>query len=165
MVRPGSAAARISPNTWRRRYSGAASLFPDDPQRLFAQFIEAWVDRGIQLQIFPLVAFDVWNDLPASERDYFRQTRERRLGTTLEAARDRSVTNLPRIREALEPLRVILRSRKFLGGGRPSYADYLVFGALKWQRIAVDLPLIEKDDPVEGWYGEIDSLACLPKVR
>jgi glutathione S-transferase len=145
-----------------QRYFDTAALFPDDPQRLFARFVEVWVDRGLQLQIFPLVAFAIWTDLPASEREYFRRTREYRLGTTLESARDQSVNNLPQIRQTLEPLRVILRSRKFLGGERPAYVDYLVFGALKWQRIVIDLPLIESNDAIDEWYERIDQLVCSP---
>ena len=138
---------------------GGPSLFPDDPQHLFAGFIEAWVDTDLQARIFPLVAIRAYEHFPPSQRDYYRTTRERRLGTTLEAARDRSLPTIPAIRASFEPMRQILKARPFLSGPTPAYADYLLYGALKWQRLLSDDQILGNDDPVESWYRRIDALA------
>ncbi len=40
----------------------------------------------------------------------------------------------------LEPLRHMLKFQPFLGGDGPLFADYIVFGALQWARIASPRP-------------------------
>jgi glutathione S-transferase len=135
-------------------------LFPEDPKRLFATFVEAWVDNVVQAKIFPLVALRAYEAFPQSQRDYFRSTRERRLGMSLERARARSLETLPSIGESLAPARQILKQREFLAGYGPGYADYLLYGALKWQRLLSDDRLLGQDDPLESWYQGIDSLRC-----
>ncbi|TIQ58212.1 MAG: glutathione S-transferase family protein, partial [Mesorhizobium sp.] len=67
---------------------------------------------------------------------YFRQNREQRFGKRLEeveAARD---AGLGAFRASLEPLRSMLAYQPFIGGQSPLFADYIVFGALQWARIA-----------------------------
>jgi glutathione S-transferase len=137
----------------------AASLFPNDPQRLFSQFVEEWVETTLQAQIFPLVALRAYECFSPTEREYYRSTRERRLGTTLERARDLSVPNIATITNSFEPLRRILKTRPFLAGANPAYVDYLVFGALKWPRVISEDPLLKEDDVVADWYERIDVVA------
>jgi glutathione S-transferase len=139
------------------RYPDRPTLFPNDPRRSFAEFVESWVDLTLHPQIFPLVALKIWEQLPSSEQDYFRRTRERRLTTTLEAAHERSISNLPAIRASLDPMRRILERRAFLAGESPAYADYIVFGALKWYRLSLGSPLIDAGDPIAPWCDRIES--------
>lgn len=137
------------------------TLFPDDPHRLFVRFIEAWVDTTLQAQIFPLIALRAWQCFPASQQEYFRKTRERRLGMTLEAARDLSLPKIPAIRASFEPARRILETRQFLAGLKPGYADYILFGALKWQRLVSEDRLLDDNDVIEDWYKRIDAIAAM----
>lgn len=139
------------------RYRNCPPLFPNDPQRLFAQFVETWVDTELQPQIFPLAAYGIWEQLPGAEQDYFRSTRECRLGTTLEAARDQAITQISQIRGRLNSVRRILKGRRFLAGDEPAYVDYIVFGALKWHALSSTVPLYEMSDPVAAWYLQVDE--------
>ena len=141
------------------RYPDRPALFPDDPQRRLAEFAESWVDTTLHSQIFPMVAFKIWKQLPRPERDYFRSTRERRLGMTLEEAYHHHGARLPVVRASLDPLRHVLKQRAFLAGAGPAYADYIVFGALKWYRVASGTPLIDASDPVAAWFDRIDERA------
>jgi glutathione S-transferase len=110
-----------------------------------------------------LVVLDIWKHVAPQDRDYFRKSREERLGRTLEdvvAERDKNVLAF---REALTPLRLVLRSQDFLGGTKPLYADYAVFGGFQWCRCISDFKLLEADDPVYAWRQRMlalfDSLA------
>ena len=135
------------------------TLFPHDPQRLFVKFIEAWVDTDVHAKIFPLVALAAYDAFDPSQQEYFRITREQRLGTNLEAAREHGVASLPAIRATLEPARQVLKGRAFLAGSSPGYADYLLFGALKWQRLLTGDRLLYDEDPLEHWYRQVETVA------
>jgi glutathione S-transferase len=141
------------------RYPKDPTLFPRDPHREFVGFIEAWVDSSIYAQMFPIIACDIWNRMFDSERDYFRKTREARLGMTLEAARELHQPRIPDLRRALEPLRTTLKSRNFLCGESPAYADYIVFGAMKWTRLFSEALEFDDRDPIEAWFLAINKLA------
>jgi glutathione S-transferase len=139
------------------RYPDAPTLFPNDSQRWFVEFVESWVDLTLHLQIFPVVAMKIWEQLPSSEQDYFRRTREQRLGMSLEEAHRLSVTKLPAIRASLDPMRRILARRPCLAGESPAYADYIVYGALKWYWLSMGSRLIEAGDPIAAWFDRIDG--------
>jgi glutathione S-transferase len=138
-------------------YPDRATLFPNDPRHWFAEFVESWVDLTLHPQIFPVVALKIWEQLPSSEQDYFRRTREQRLGMSLEEAHPLSVTKLPAIRASLDPMRRILAQRPFLAGEGPAYADYIVYGALKWYWLSMGSALIEAGDPIAVWFGQVDG--------
>jgi glutathione S-transferase len=139
------------------RYPDRPTLFPNDPRRSFAEFVESWVDLTLHPQIFPVVALKIWEQLPSSEQDYFRRTRERRLSMTLEEAHQLSVAKLPAIRTSLDPIRRILAQRPFLASESPAYADYIVYGALKWYQLSSGSALIDAGDPIAAWFDRIDG--------
>jgi glutathione S-transferase len=139
------------------RYPDRPTLFPNDPRRRFAEFVESWVDLTLHPRIFPVVALKIWEQLPSSEQDYFRRTRERRLSMTLEEAHQLSATKLPAIRVSLDPMRRILAQRPFLASESPAYADYIVYGALKWYWLSTGSALIDANDPIAAWFDRIDE--------
>jgi glutathione S-transferase len=95
-------------------------------------------------------------DLHAMQDDqnavYFRNSRESRFGKRLEevtAARD---AGRGAFRASLEPLRSMLAHQPFIGGPSPLFADYIVFGALQWARIASPYQLLDDGDVVAHWF-------------
>lgn len=59
--------------------------------------------------------------LTAQEKDraYFRETREKRLGATLEAVSVNRETDVLTFRKTLEPVRAVLAAQPYFGGERP----------------------------------------------
>jgi len=141
------------------RYADAPTLFPDDPQRRFVEFIEAYADRVLHPLIFPQVALNIWKQLPSSQKEYFRSTRELRLGTTLEEAHRQADSKQAATRASLDPLRGVLKRRHYLSGDSPAYADYIVFGALKWHSLASEITLVETGDSLSPWFESISRIA------
>jgi glutathione S-transferase len=81
----------------------------------------------------------------------FRKTREARFGKPLEevvAGREKSVEGF---RKTLEPMRLTLKTQAYLGGEKPNYADYIVFGAFQWARVVSPFKLLAENDPVYAW--------------
>jgi glutathione S-transferase len=126
------------------------SLFAGPVGRGLTRFYSSFAD-GLVSAIFPFVALDILHHVADKDRDYFRTSREKRVGTTLEAFTASRETKLTAFRASLGPLRLTLKSQLFLGGERPLYADYAVFGAFQWARCISPFVLLENGDPVRLW--------------
>jgi len=123
-----------------------------------ARFINSWVDSVLHPGIARLVLTDILACLGPADQAYFRESREKRFGMTLEevvADRDSRVTGF---RRDLQPLRITLRNQPWLGGEAPDYGDYIVFGAFQWARVCSPFRLLEADDPVAEWRGRMLDL-------
>jgi glutathione S-transferase len=89
------------------------------------------------------------------DQPYFRESREKRFGMSLEAVVANREATVKDFRAALGPLRFTLGKQAFLGGSAPNYADYIVFGAFMWARNVSDFPLLEQGDAVYAWRGRL----------
>ena len=135
------------------RHTNGPSLFGGAGGEAHARFIIAWADTVLVPAMFPFAASYVFTQLHPADQAYFRQSREVRLGTTLEAARDAAPGKLAGLRATLAPLRRVLAGQPFAGGEEPSYADYALFGCFQWLRCVGVPDVLEAGDPVAGWRG------------
>jgi glutathione S-transferase len=132
-------------------YPDRPSLFGGAAARAAARFINSWADTVQNGGISTFVALDIVGHLDPRDRDYFRQSRARRFGTTLEQMCANREARVGAFRGTFEPLRVTLKSQPFLGGDAPLYPDYIVFGGFQWARTISDFVLLENDDPIAAW--------------
>jgi glutathione S-transferase len=128
----------------------APSLFPRG-DRSFPRFIQHWTGTSVHIPIFKAMAFDIWEILDPEDQPYFRATREKRLGASLESTCLSWSQHVKELSAALAPLRSQLREQNFIGGEAPAYVDYIVFGALQWVRV-ISAGMLEKNDPVATWF-------------
>jgi glutathione S-transferase len=132
-------------------YPERPSLFGGEGGRALSRMMNWWGDVTVVGGMFPLIVADIPPHLKPVDADYFRKTREARFGKPLEevvAGRDKTVEGF---RKGLEPLRLTLKTQGFLGGAKPNYADYIVFGAFQWARAVSPFKLLAEDDPVYAW--------------
>ena len=99
-----------------------------------------------------IVVKDVHDLLAPADQAYFRQSREARLGRTLEQMEAAAGEELAAFATRLEPLRHMLKFQPWFGGEGPLFADYIVFGALQWARIVSPKEILKADDPVRDWF-------------
>jgi len=132
-------------------YPKLPSLFGGAAGRASARFVNGWADAVLNAALSRLLVIDILDHLDAADRAYFRESREKRFGMTLEAFAADKEKNLATLRSALEPLRAMLAAQAFIGGDSPLYSDYIVFGSLHWARSIGRTRLLETNDPVEGW--------------
>lgn len=125
-------------------------LFGGAAGRSLTRYYSSFAD-GLVAAIFPFIALDILDRIAAEDRDYFRASREKRVGITLEAFTADREAKLPAFRASLTPLRRTLAAQPFLAGDEPLYADYAVFGPFQWARCISPFELLEKEDPVRGW--------------
>lgn len=136
-------------------YPDRPSLFQGDGGRAAARFINAWADTVVNGALARLIVTDILAVLHDKDRAYFRETREKRFGASLEAVVADRDARVDAFRQRLEPLRAILAAQPYLGGEVPLYADYIVFGCFQWARCASPFQLLLNDDPVRTWCGRL----------
>lgn len=132
-------------------YPHRPSLFGGDGGRAMGRMINWWGDTVVISGMVPMIIMDIHDHLRPADQAYFRQSREARFKKTLEevaATRDRDVLTF---RKSLDPLRLTLRTQPFIGGDRPNYADYIVFGPFQWARAISKFQLLLTDDSIYAW--------------
>ncbi|MGY2994754.1 glutathione S-transferase family protein [Mesorhizobium sp. URHB0026] len=133
-------------------YPDRPSLFGGEGGKAMARFIERWSQSNIHPYVTTAALVDLHAMQDEQNGSYFRKSREQRFRKRLEdvvAARD---AGLATFRAVLEPLRSMLSYQPFIGGASPLFADYIVFGALQWARIASPYKLLEDSDVVAQWF-------------
>ena len=132
-------------------YPDRPSLFGGEGGRAMARMLNWWGDVTVIAGMFPLIVADIPGNLKPVDAAYFRKSREARFGKSLEevvAGRDEAVEGF---RRSLDPLRLTLKTQPYLGGKKPNYADYIVFGGFQWARVVSPFKLLREDDPVYAW--------------
>ena len=132
-------------------YPDRPSLFGGEGGRAMGRMLNWWGDVTVVGGMFPLIVADIPSHLKPVDAVYFRKTREARFGKPLAevvAGREKSVEGF---RKTLEPMRLTLKTQPYLGGEKPNYADYIVFGAFQWARVVSPFKLLAQNDPVYTW--------------
>lgn len=132
-------------------YPQRPGLMNGAESRALTEFVNNWAFRVLQPSLFRVVVVDVFARIHEKDKAYFRESREKRFGMTLEQFAADPKQKLADFRGALEPLRPGLVQHDFVSGNGPGYADYIVFGAFQWARCISPTRLLEPDDPMYAW--------------
>ncbi len=136
----------------------APSLFGGPGGRAHAQFVNAWADGVLLGGIARLIVRDLLDIIDPKDRAYFRSSREKRFGVTLEDVQAEREERLAAFRDLLLPLRLVLRRQPWFGGPAPSYADFILAGTFMWPRCASQFELLDPADSVAEWLGRMLDL-------
>lgn len=131
-------------------YPDRAPLFGGDAEPI-AEFVNAWADTALLPRIARIILVDIHANIAEADKSYFRQTREKRFGASLEEISSDQPALIKDLQATLAPLRGLLKSRPFLAGAEPRYADYSVLGMFIWARCIGGAELLQPDDPVHQW--------------
>lgn len=136
-------------------YPDRPSLFGTPAAIGAMHVLNAWADRTMVRGIAPLIIADIHDCLAEKDRAYFRASREKVFGARLEQVMDGREEKVAAFRKTLDPLRIALHDRPFLGGETPNYADYIPFGPLQWARCTSRFPLLAADDVLVPWFDRL----------
>jgi glutathione S-transferase len=131
-------------------YPEGPSLFGGAKARALSRLYSCVADTLVPA-IFQFIALDVYTNLHEKDLEYFRRSREERVGVTLEELAVRREARLPDFRESLNVLRMTLKSQPFFAGEEPMYADYALFGPFQWARCSSPFRLLADRDPLRPW--------------
>jgi glutathione S-transferase len=139
--------------------------YPDAPTLLGseiaigqAKFIETWANTQVMGPLFRIIIMDVFNGLDEADKGYFRETREKRFGMTLEQFEKDDDEQRTTLANALTPARMLLTTQPFLSGDTPAYADYILMGCFMLARCGSDKKILTEDDPIHGWLDRMLDL-------
>ena len=133
-------------------YPDRPSLFGGESGKAMARFIENWSQSTLHMAVTRIAILDIHDLLGPADRDYFRRSREERLGASLEDIAAAGRAEIEGFARKLQPLRNMLKVQPFIGGEGPLFPDYIVFGALQWLRTTAGTRVLEEDDPVAHWF-------------
>jgi len=133
-------------------YPDLPPLFGQDGVVAAARLIEGWSMSAIHPIVANMIIKDIHDVLDEPDQAYFRQSREARLGRSIEEAQRGVKAETDALADALFPVRRTLKHHDFLGGAKPLFTDYIVLGPLMWLlTIHGSVPFAD-DDPVSHWF-------------
>jgi len=139
-------------------YPDRPMLFSGEEARTLSYFFKFWTERNVHSAVFRVIVLDVFARLHDKDKAYFRESREKRFGMTLEQFGADATAAIASLNEALEPLRPVLSDIPFVSGRSPGFADYILFGPFQWARATSPTHLLKPGDPVHAWRERILDL-------
>lgn len=140
------------------KYPDRPSLFGGEVGRSLSRFVESWVNLTVHKALGLLIVKDVHEILGPEDQKYFRESREKRFGKSLEDVHSVRENQVGLFEEALVPLRRLLKYQDFLSGDSPLYPDYILFGSIQWGNVACTLELLKGEDPLHSWFNRCQDL-------
>jgi glutathione S-transferase len=133
-------------------YRELPPLFGHDGVVAAARLVEGWANTTIHPIISRMIIRDIHDVLDDPDQAYFRESRETRLGKSLEDAQEGVEPLAETLVKALTPVRHTLAHHDFIGGAKPLFTDYIVLGSLMWLRTIHGSVPFADDDPLGGWF-------------
>jgi glutathione S-transferase len=126
-------------------------LFGSAQARSLAYVFKVWTESTIHPPVLRAIMNDLFAALHDKDQRYFRESREKRFGKTLEELGGEPKKAIADLRGALLPVRQQLVQEPYICGKDPGFADYILFGTFQWARVVSPQRLLEPDDPVFAW--------------
>lgn len=134
------------------KYPDRPTLFGGEGGKALARFVEGFSQMVVHSAITKIAVKNIHDMLGDKDQVYFRESREKFLGTSLEDVHGARQPEIEGFAEKLKPIRHTLKFQPFIGGDSPLFADYILFGALQWMRITAGPKVFAADDPVADWF-------------
>lgn len=159
----GTVPVLVDGETWLRESWDIAvyleTTYPDQPplfdsvgDRTKARLIDLWVTQTVHPIIARAVLLDQFPFLDGRDKAYYLERTKRKFGKTLAELDNDPDGAIVELTDVLRPLQDVLKQCDFLGGERPSYGDYIVFGAFQWARVASSRRLLAEGSALAGWF-------------
>ena len=135
----------------------APKLFGSEDTKALCRFVEAWTYSALHPGIVRMVVKDIHDILDDENKEYFRSTRESAMKSTLEAMHAERDDYRVAFQKNLLALDLMLRGQPFIGGKEPNYADFIVYGSLKWPAECSDYDVLPNKQRIREWYERLDG--------
>ena len=141
-----------------RRYADRPMLMRSEAERAAARLINTWCDLTLHLTFRPLLLLDVYRNAAEKDQAYFRESREKLLGMTLEQVSQDRAGAVEAFTRTFAPFERTLKEEKYLGGAAPNYADYALFGSLQWANCISGTHFLPPDSSGAVWFERLLDL-------
>jgi glutathione S-transferase len=141
-----------------RRYPDRPMLMASEAERAAARLVNTWCDLTLHLTFRPLLLLDVYKNAAEKDQRYFRESREKLVGMTLEELSSDRANAVQALVNTFAPFERTLKDEKFLGGAAPNYADYALFGSLQWANCISGTHFLPPDFAGAAWFERLLDL-------
>lgn len=138
-------------------YPQTPELFDGRQARAMCRFVEAWTYSALHPAIVRMVSKDIHDILDEPDQAYFRRSRETALKTTLEQLHTDRDRHREHLHTGLLTLDLMLRRQPFIAGAAPNFADFIVYGSLKWPAACSDYEVLPQKPRILEWYARLDA--------
>lgn len=137
------------------QFPDTPSLFANDTAKEKAKAFNHWVSSALSKHIPGIILLDIFNILADEDKDYFRKSREERIGNTLEAFAATPEKHIQGLQDELATVREALSTQPYLGGDKPDYCDICLLATFLWIANSSDKVFLKQDDIVYAWYQRV----------
>jgi len=153
-----------------RAYPDRPALMKTEESRATARLVLGVCGSTIFPVAVRIAVYAAYQLLDEASKPYFRESREAMFGRTLEELNLEEHAAKAGLIAALAPFAEVLSACETIGGEEPGYADYVLFGLLKWMDIVSPYQPIDNDGPVGEWFARLGAMfngyaAGVPTVR
>ena len=134
-----------------------AKIFPGLGLKEACHFFNLYVDRTVHTALFPVVVTDIFECTDPVDRDYFRKSREERMGMKLETAAVKRPEFRARMRAVMGDLNLAIAGQEYFFGNL-TYADLCLFGSFKWITSVSVEPFLEATPALKDWWQRTGKL-------
>lgn len=139
--------------------------YPDKPTLMkgaegeaHAQLVSAICNNHIFATCASMAIYPVSQIIDDESAAYFIETREAKFGMKLtDINADDAEAAKAKLAKNLAVFEATLGQSEFLGGDKPTYADYMLFGVLKWVDVVAYRP-VEENSKVAEWFDCLSQL-------
>lgn len=152
------------PDSWdiacylEEKFPDKPSLFGGESGKSYANFFNSTSFYHLVIPLFQALVYDIFETLDEQDQEYFRTSREARLGKSLEETHENQDKSLATFRKQLWPYSTTLKSQDFFNGDSPAYVDYIMYGLFRWAKGVSSLEILATDDPHRAWCSRMDDL-------
>ena len=136
------------------KYPTEHQLIPQGSAEL-TQFFINWSQTQLHSEVVKICLLDIYETLAPEDQAFFRSSREKLFGCTLEEFSQKFPKDNAGLTKALTPAALTLKKQTFIGGDKPIFADYVMFGALQWLNVVYPDDAIMPDGPVGVWFNRL----------
>ena len=133
------------------KFPDAPSLFDGEGGKQLTKMIIAWSQTQIHPAVVKTCLLDIYNLLAPEDQVHFRTTREKLFGMTLEEFDAKFPKDGKDLNAKLVPLETLLKGQDFIGGDKPLFADYVLFGPLQWLRVVGTIG-VKAEGQAADWF-------------
>ncbi|WP_262693093.1 glutathione S-transferase N-terminal domain-containing protein [Kordiimonas aquimaris] len=116
-----------------------------------AVILNNWMDQNILMPVFMMIVADIHDTLDAESQVYFRETREPRIGCTIESTRSARDERRESFKASLAPIEAILANHDYLSGSVPAFADHCLMGPVMFAHIPSSFDPFAGSIPIQAW--------------
>lgn len=140
-----------------RRYPDRPLLMPPPSGEAHARLVAALCGALVFPAAVQIGVYQAYRLLDPGSQPYFRASREEMFKTRLEDLHADATRGPAQLAGALKSFDEVLASCDYLGGAGATYADFLLFGILKWLDIVSAYAPLDRGTPSGRWFTRLEA--------